>query len=197
VYFADAFSKSVTYCRDFQTSFGNVGGQLGQQNQYGYNSRNNAAQAESRSKCLLLCEVALGGSFLAHTTEFMECAKPGTHSTKAIGLNAPDATKSITTPDGMVIPNGAVKPVPVPQEWKPQPPPAPQQYHCTSQNEFIMSVCQHSGTSARRAVCVALAQPLILLFLMCRSSVVCLSATTRANVVCVTWFRSVRHDRRI
>lgn len=138
---------SFAYCRDFQGSFGFVGSQLPQQQQsYGrgyYGGRSSRgggddSNAERASKVLLLCEVALGESYPAHQSEYLEQAKPGTHSTKALGSSAPDPAQSVYTPDGVYVPNGPIVPVAQPEDWRPQPPPAPQNYFCTSQNEYII-----------------------------------------------------------
>lgn len=134
IYFADSFAKSYGYCRDFQGSFGFLGGGLSQS----HYSRNKKQAVNSPTKCLLLCEVALGTSYLAHRFEYMERAKDGTHSTKAVGSSAPDPKKVLTTPNGVIIPNGSIVNVPVPNDWKPLPPPAPQNYHCASNNEFVI-----------------------------------------------------------
>jgi hypothetical protein len=137
---------SFAYCRDFQGSFGFVGSQLPQQQSYGrgyYGGRSargggDDSNADRASKVLLLCEVALGESYPAHQSEYLEQPKPGTHSTKALGSSAPDPAQSVYTPDGVYVPNGPIVPVAQPEDWRPQPPPAPQNYFCTSQSEYVI-----------------------------------------------------------
>lgn len=154
---------SYGYCRDFEGSFGFVGSQLPQQQHYGrgyYGSRSQRggdddSNSERASKVLLLCEVALGDSYLAHQCEYMEQCKPGTQSTKALGSTAPDPTQSVVTHDGMLIPNGKIVPVTQPEDWRPAAPPAPQNYFCTSQNEYIV----YSEAQVRMRFLVQTGQP--------------------------------------
>ena len=130
--------SGLGYCRDFVGSFGSIGNLAQQQyGYYGYGSNNQSNEdSEQGTKCLLLCDVALGKSYEAHQVEYMEECKAGTQSTKAIGSSQPDPAANLITPDGLLVPVGAPVPVPVPEDWSDK----NQQYHCTSYNEFIMSV---------------------------------------------------------
>ena len=164
IYFADSFDKSYGYCRDFQGSFGFVGGAQQQQPQFGgwgggrRNNNNNKSEEEEaleRSKCLLLCEVALGAPYLAHSCEYMEKCHPGTDSTQAVSSCIPDPVKSVYTADGVYIPNGPPILVAQPADWSPPPPPAAQTYFCTSQSEFIV----YNEGQARMRYMVQVGQP--------------------------------------
>jgi len=143
VYFADSVTKSLGYCRDFSGSFGNMSAAAAQNrsryNRYGSSSNDDDDVDPTASKCLLLCEVALGTSFEAHEAEYMEAPKPGTHSTKALGARAPDASRSVTTPEGVLVPCGPLVSVSAPEGWVPaRPPPASQSYTCVGANEYIV-----------------------------------------------------------
>jgi len=137
VYYADCFAKSIGYCREV-VGPANFGG--------GYNMRNrcnnNNDQSDTSTKCLLLCEVALGNPYLAHQSELLDLVKigPDCHSTHAIGHRQPDPSQAIVTPDGVRIPIGPMRETPIPVGWKPKGPPPDhaQQYHATERNEFIV-----------------------------------------------------------
>ena len=132
VYFADKFSKSLGYCREFYGSFGNVTGALGANGRYQQQSQPSSAH---QSRCLLLCEVALGVPHLAHTCEYMERSPEGTHSTHAVASSVPDPLQTIITKDGMRIPCGKIVTVQQPKEWDN----AKQgSYFCTDSSEFIV-----------------------------------------------------------
>jgi hypothetical protein len=140
IYFADSFQKSLGYCRDFEGSYGFLGNAASQQQQqqqqqqryggYGYHQRQEQPDRSAHnSKLLLLCEVAVGTPYLAHNVEYMDSAKPGFDSTKAVGSHAPNPDRVMRLPDGVILPNSKIQPVPVPADWRPtQEKP---RYHCT------------------------------------------------------------------
>lgn len=134
IYFADKFSKSYGYCRDFQGSFGFMGAAATQH--FGGQSSSHRS-----SKCLLMCEVALGTPFIAHQSEFMETSKPGSDSTYAVGHTGPDPFQTTVTAEGMRIPNGKIVPVEVPAEW--QAANLGKNYFAVSNAEYIMSAHAH------------------------------------------------------
>ncbi|CAI8024368.1 Poly [ADP-ribose] polymerase 1 [Geodia barretti] len=86
VYFSDMVSKSANYCR---TSHSDPVG------------------------LLLLCEVALGDMYELTRAQFIAQLPAGKHSTKGMGLTAPDPTGQIVTEKGVVIPKGCGKPTSV------------------------------------------------------------------------------------
>ncbi|GAM18341.1 hypothetical protein SAMD00019534_015160 [Acytostelium subglobosum LB1] len=81
IYFADCVSKSASYC---------------------FTSR------DSPTALMILCEVALGKmNELKHDT-YMEKAPTGTHSTKALGMSAPDQKGNTKVEDDITIPIGKI-----------------------------------------------------------------------------------------
>jgi poly [ADP-ribose] polymerase len=143
IYLADSFNKSVGYCRSFSGSYGTIKPVAAAQSRYSrYGSKHNTNDDDDESvdptssKCLLLCEAALGVSFPAHEAEYMEAPKPGTHSTMALGSQAPDPARSVVTSDGIIVPCGPLQPVHPPDGWRPPRPGVP--YACVAHNEFVV-----------------------------------------------------------
>jgi len=83
VYFADCISKSGSYC-------------------FTSNS--------SPTAVMLLAEVALGNINKLKNDTYMEKAPPGTHSTQALGMAAPDPKKAQAIDNGVVVPCGNIVP---------------------------------------------------------------------------------------
>ncbi|XP_046355890.2 poly [ADP-ribose] polymerase 1-like [Haliotis rufescens] len=79
IYFADMVSKSANYCRT---------------------SKNDP------TGILLLCEVALGNMHELTGASYIDKLPKGKHSTKGIGMTAPDPKGTYTTPKDVVIPMG-------------------------------------------------------------------------------------------
>ncbi|KAJ1564276.1 hypothetical protein HK096_008800, partial [Nowakowskiella sp. JEL0078] len=79
IYFADMFTKS-----------------------YGYTGY------DESHVCLLLCEVALGKMWESKTAEYMESAKPETHSTKGLGISEP-VNNAVFNENGAKLSIGPIK----------------------------------------------------------------------------------------
>ncbi|XP_078675989.1 poly [ADP-ribose] polymerase tankyrase-like isoform X2 [Branchiostoma floridae x Branchiostoma belcheri] len=82
IYFADQFAKSKSYCYNFGSS--------------------------SKTKFMLLCEVALGNSKGLNNPMYMEAPLEGFHSTKGLGRREPLPTGNITVQQGVTIPLGEI-----------------------------------------------------------------------------------------
>jgi len=79
VYFADAFAKSLPYCRGAHSTGVHL---------------------------LLLCEVAVGKSYKVQQPEYMEQPPPGFESTQALGIRSPNPRKTFVTSKGVKVPLG-------------------------------------------------------------------------------------------
>ncbi|XP_064601493.1 LOW QUALITY PROTEIN: poly [ADP-ribose] polymerase 1-like [Liolophura sinensis] len=79
IYFADMVSKSANYCRTSKSD--PVG-------------------------LMLLCEVALGNMHELTGASYITKLPKGKHSTKGVGMTAPDPSQSYVTEDGLIIPMG-------------------------------------------------------------------------------------------
>ncbi|EFA82774.1 polyADP-ribosyltransferase [Heterostelium album PN500] len=82
IYFADCVSKSASYC--FTTR-------------------------ENPTALMILCEVALGNMNELKNDQYMEKAPSGKHSTKALGMAAPDAKENKKIDNDITIPVGKIK----------------------------------------------------------------------------------------
>ena len=96
IYCADQFSKSIGYCQDWNLFTNNAYARYQQQHDHG----------SKRSYCILLVEVALGNSYKAYGSEYMDEAKPGHHSTLGVGRQQPDPAQQLVTTEGLIIPSG-------------------------------------------------------------------------------------------
>eukprot|EP01087_Luapelamoeba_hula_P009311 TRINITY_DN2401_c0_g2_i2.p1 TRINITY_DN2401_c0_g2~~TRINITY_DN2401_c0_g2_i2.p1 ORF type:complete len:1324 (+),score=258.43 TRINITY_DN2401_c0_g2_i2:192-4163(+) len=93
IYHADAFVKSLGYCR------------LG------------SYSSTSRSKprgFMLLNEVALGRVYPLRESKFITALDAGYHATHGQGRNGPEPTQDVVFPNGMIVPLGELTATPVP-----------------------------------------------------------------------------------
>ena len=84
VYLADMFSKSYSYSAL-------------------------RASGSQESTLMLLCETALGNSKELIQAQQIEKLPANQHSVLGLGARGPDYTRSLTLPDGVLVPNGKVK----------------------------------------------------------------------------------------
>jgi len=87
IYFADMLDKSIAYCDS----------------------------SPNGNKYVLLCEVALGVMKELYEPEYMESAPEGYNSCKAIGTQSPDFTRSLSLPNGVIIPGPMIDPTKINQ----------------------------------------------------------------------------------
>ncbi|CAI7732060.1 unnamed protein product [Closterium sp. NIES-53] len=120
IYFADQFIKSLGYCdtaaqhhhghHAHWRSSHHSEDEEGEEEEDGEEDGEGVGrgQAMKQTRCLLLCEVALGQSQAVSEATYMEEALPGSHSTFAIGRTTPDLSQCLWTPDGCCIPTGPI-----------------------------------------------------------------------------------------
>lgn len=118
VYFADMFSKSLAYS-------------------------SSRISNKQESTLLLLCDVALGNMREINGAEYIEKLPACYHSVRGLGQRGPNYDRSLTLPDGAIIPNGAVQPYEVTDEIKRSFKPSPwggaqQPSYALAHNEFVV-----------------------------------------------------------
>jgi len=100
IYFADSISKSMGYCDSTLVE--------NEDQIFAPKEEEKKNFVNLNASFLILCEVALGNMYERISPYYMEGAKEGYQSTKALGSEGPDPETNVVLDDGVIVPVGNI-----------------------------------------------------------------------------------------